>query len=217
MFSRDKDGFTLIELLIVVAIIAILAAIAVPNFLEAQTRAKYARCYAETRNLATAIEEYRIDENIYPLTPHYADFGASNPCVNDGWGPPETQWARLIPITTPVAYISDLPMDQFDDNNQPYPASIWLVPGAENDPYNYQNLEVCEPESQIGGPTPPHPLYKSRYKVLSPGLHRDPYPIRWALPYDPTNGTVSNGVCGFTDLGIIRGQTFNYYNALGIP
>ena len=58
-------GFTLIELLIVVAIIAILAAIAVPNFLEAQTRSKVSRVMSDMRSLATAIEAYRTDYNAY--------------------------------------------------------------------------------------------------------------------------------------------------------
>jgi prepilin-type N-terminal cleavage/methylation domain-containing protein len=48
-------AFTLIELLIVVAIIAILAAIAVPNFLEAQTRSKVCRGMADMRSMATAL------------------------------------------------------------------------------------------------------------------------------------------------------------------
>ncbi len=59
-------GFTLIELLIVVAIIGILAAIAVPNFLNAQIRAKVARAYADEKSIGTALEAYRLDQNAYP-------------------------------------------------------------------------------------------------------------------------------------------------------
>ena len=65
---RIRRAFTLIELLIVVAIIAILAAIALPNFLEAQTRAKVARVHADLRTIIGAIEAYRVDHNRYP--PH---------------------------------------------------------------------------------------------------------------------------------------------------
>src|SRR5687767_14671971 len=61
-----KKGFTLIELLIVVAIIAILAAIAVPNFLEAQVRAKVSRGRADMRSVTTAIESYAVDNGKYP-------------------------------------------------------------------------------------------------------------------------------------------------------
>src|SRR6187401_1687051 len=65
---RKIHAFTLIELLIVVAIIAILAAIAVPNFLEAQVRAKVSRVRNDQRSLATGIETYFVDNNTYPVS-----------------------------------------------------------------------------------------------------------------------------------------------------
>lgn len=61
-----KTGFTLIELLIVVAIIGILAAIAVPNFLNAQVRANVARVEADHKTVATALEMYQLENGGLP-------------------------------------------------------------------------------------------------------------------------------------------------------
>ena len=90
---RKQLGFTLIELLIVVAIIGIIAAVAVPNLLNAVDRGKQKRTMADLRSLAIAIETYQVDEASYPtasdiatlntsLTPVYMRTGIEN----DGWG-----------------------------------------------------------------------------------------------------------------------------------
>jgi type II secretion system protein G len=63
---RDKRGFTLIELLIVVAIIGIIVAIAIPNLLNAIQRAKQKRSMADMRSIGTAAEAYAVDVNRYP-------------------------------------------------------------------------------------------------------------------------------------------------------
>jgi len=56
-------GFTLIELMIVIAIIAILAAILIPNFLHARSEAQTSGCEGNEKQIATAMEEYAVDHN----------------------------------------------------------------------------------------------------------------------------------------------------------
>jgi type II secretion system protein G len=63
--TRKQKGFTLIELLIVVAIIGILAAIAIPNLLTAMHRSRQKRTMADMRNIATAWEARATDTNDY--------------------------------------------------------------------------------------------------------------------------------------------------------
>jgi prepilin-type N-terminal cleavage/methylation domain-containing protein len=94
---KTNKGFTLIELLIVVAIIGILAAIAVPNFLNAQLRAKIGHVQAEFNACKTAFEMYRLDN------------GGKLP---DAWsiGGWYAAWQRF---TTPVAYLATVPIDIF--------------------------------------------------------------------------------------------------------
>ncbi len=63
---RRQKGFTLIELLIVVAIIGIIAAIAIPNLLNAINRGRQKRTMADIRSIATAMEAYSVDFNFFP-------------------------------------------------------------------------------------------------------------------------------------------------------
>ena len=91
-----RRGFTLIELLIVIAIILILIAIALPNFLEAQLRAKITKARADMRTMSIALETYFLDWKKY---------------VNDH--DPNSFPKGLYQLTTPIPYLAAIPEDPF--------------------------------------------------------------------------------------------------------
>src|SRR5512141_1724207 len=89
MKKRNTKGFTLIELLIVVAIIGIIVAIAIPNLLNAIQRAKQKRTMGDMRTAGTAAEAYAVDFNHYPAAAGYSfPSGLSFPSAAMTFGSP---------------------------------------------------------------------------------------------------------------------------------
>ena len=131
LFQGSPTGFTLIELLIVIAIILILIAIALPNFLEAQIRAKVTAAKSEMRALGQATAAYYNDFRRDP-EPDRSPPSPDNGMDRFWWGFASHR------LTSPIEYISSIPVDPFPDTTG---ALLWGWTGI--DPVN--NLEINSP------------------------------------------------------------------------
>jgi prepilin-type N-terminal cleavage/methylation domain-containing protein len=173
-----RRAFTLIELLIVVAIIAILAALAVPNFLEAQVRSKVARAKTDLRTLATALEAYGVEWNAYP--PAMAN----------------AMYFKLKVLSSPIAYVSNGYLsDPFPAGD---PASVLnyrkclsylgrtptVTCVRDDDPVEWWMLSSNGPDRRYTNAAGDGP---------SSALNAGDRAGILAFRYDPTNGTVSDG------------------------
>ncbi len=178
MKNNRHHGFTLIELLIVVAIIAILAAVAVPNFLEALTRARVSRVKSDLRTVATSMEAYAVDNNAYP--------------------------EPLLSLSTPIAYASNAYADdvfanpngwfalgyvQGHNGSQPSFLADFGVTGA-TDPQRYamatHRFFIFSNGPDLEDEALESPNTAFRDVIGAPSAQLGYF-------YDPTNGTKSRG------------------------
>ncbi len=189
--KNHTNSFTLIELLIVVAIIGILAAIAVPNFLNAQMRATITRIIGDHQAVGTAIESYRVDNNEYP-SPELASDDDGN----------ITTWPYYLPnrLVQPVSYLSNEKL--YDPLGRPLEDLPKLVSR-----YRFKVFTVATRSDLPGRDSPGHTNARrvlGNWMIASHGPNRwldlpqgfadgnQPYDWFW-LPYDSSNGLLSGG------------------------
>jgi len=195
----SRKAFTLIELLIVVAILAVLAAVAVPNYLRAELRSRVSQCTADMRSIAHALEAYKTDRQQYPMDFQFYQLG------NGGGVTSPFAFNCLGRLTTPVPYLTALPLSSFahkpgnwfDGSPQSFGYKADLSWRAFVLPYmqGIPDADLCSHWALVS-PGPDETTNWGEYMMfgesilntIAGGVGGGP-----GCLYDPTNGTVSAG------------------------
>ncbi len=185
-------AFTLIELLIVVAIIGILAAIAIPNFQNARIRATISRVQADLRSIRTAMGVYIVDNNNpIPDSSFWSTVGYRQPLG----------YVVYSPLTTPTVYIAASAfIDPFIPVENPTNSGAGQFT-LEEGLFHYRNVKVLRP--QWRSDIPPGPTYLVRSAGPDRWYHGNPFRFLRAMVYNASNGLVSAGDIIASDSGIL--------------
>ena len=125
--NKNRGGFTLVEIMIVVAIIALLAAIAVPNFLRARKRSQATRILEDLRMIDSAVDQYAIETNkITGATVDWADVQKYLKTGSTLYGSNHTDLLGSdLGATFNVDTIPTVPTATFDALSDVAPAPFW--------------------------------------------------------------------------------------------
>ena len=108
MKTRIENGFTLVEIMIVVAIIGILSAIAIPNFIKNRTDAQRRACIANMRLIATSAENWRTENHMDMIGNDWKDklLGSSNYIKSEPKCPSSGEYTVLVSLETEEVLVS---------------------------------------------------------------------------------------------------------------
>lgn len=186
--KKTPKASRLLGWMIIIAILMIIAAFVIPDFMEPVHRPKTANVRTDLRSISTALEAYYVDDNRYPLSFSdisrnlFARFGADSPMSSQPtFGLLSSGYANL---TSPVPFMDRVPYDPFAParlRHAPFcyytdPAGKgWILWSAGPD------MKYDLTSRNIGG----------IYNPANPNMVSDPALL--SLTFDPTNGSTSHG------------------------
>lgn len=203
---NTRQAFTLVELLIVVAIIGILSAIALPNYRNATIKSHVVKAKMDLRTLSVGLESYRLDNSKFPRKNSDVLFFT---------------YYLMPDLTTPVAYVSNPnvidpfgPVEEYEEVRQ--------APGFDEEGFTTKQLPLIKnsytyvPYASLSRIHGRPEIHKEGFALVSVGPDRQdsfivdyPFPEYYRFPGETVRDSIynpSNGIDSFGDIGYFGGD-----------